>query len=183
MLHHERRRSTTRKQVLTVASRIASRRRGFSLIELVVVLVLMALLATLAAYSVRGVFQRQRLARGVEIIQQFDLALRRAARRQRSPISAQIDPAGRRILILEGSSRSREFSMPRRVRIDRLRLAGATGSAAADRIRVDGQGASPSYALRLASGAASRWVLVAGGTGQLVSVPKTSAVVQLLETR
>ena len=77
-----------------------SDRAGFSLIELVVVLLLMAIMASMATIGLQGVVIRGRLVRAAEVVEQFDTALRRQARNQR--------PRGRR------RHRSRPATLDRR---------------------------------------------------------------------
>ena len=67
--------------------------RGFTLIELVIVLVILALMAAAATISVRGATTRARLARAVIVLEQFDLAMRREARWRRQSVAGEINTA------------------------------------------------------------------------------------------
>ena len=137
---------------------------GFSLIELIIVLVILAVMAAMAAFSTRGAAARSRMARGVEVVEQFDLALRRAARHNRSNVSANIDRSRGRLLInLDGNARS--FRIPDRVRIGSVRIRGGSSSG---RLIARGDGATETYAVEIESDGASAWVLFVGGSGQVI---------------
>ncbi|QEG02839.1 hypothetical protein Mal15_69600 [Stieleria maiorica] len=142
--------------------------RGFSLIELIVVLVLMAILASLTTFSLRGVIARQRLGRAVEVVEQFDTALRRAARHHRRRVAATIDRGrGRLTVDLSGES-ARTFALPRQVSIDAIRFGPVPASRSGAQVTANPDGSTPSYALRLTTGDTGRWIFLAGGSGQIV---------------
>ncbi|MCS7465532.1 type II secretion system GspH family protein [Stieleria sp. ICT_E10.1] len=150
--------------------------RGFSLIELIVVLVLMAVIASLATLSVRGVIARQRLGRAVEVIEQFDTALRRSARDQRRQVAGVIDRARARMTVDPSGDPSRTYTLPRQVSIDAIRFGPVQRSAAGAQVIANADGSSPSYALRLASGDTRRWIFLVGGSGQVVDDFNDTAV-------
>nr|WP_161501602.1 type II secretion system protein [Rhodopirellula sp. SM50] len=142
--------------------------RGFSLIELIVVLVLMAVLASLATLSVRGVIARQRLGRAIEVIEQFDTALRRSARDQRRQVAGVIDRGRGRLTIDPSGDQSRTFTLPRQVSIDAIRFGPVSASRQGSQVIANRDGSSPSYALRLTTADTRRWVFLVGGSGQVV---------------
>jgi len=158
------------------------RRGGFSLIELVVVIILLATLATLAGLSAQAAVQKQRLARAVLVATQFDRSLRRAALQRRGEVTGTIDRTANRFRIVSLSprqlGRSDQFPLPSSVSIDRIRVRGGDRGG---NIAVDGQGVSPSYAIRLVSGDARRWVLFVGGSGQSLAAIDADTVNGLLE--
>ncbi len=158
--------------------------RGISLVELIVVLVLMGILASMATVSIRGVILRQRLARAAEVVEQFDTALRRSARNARRQVVGVIDRNHRRLTIGQVDRNARTFTLPNQVSIDSVRLARsslATGSV--NQIVAAGDGSSASYAVRLVSGHDTRWVVFAGGTGQVIHDLDRASVDFLLGTR
>ena len=152
-------------------------RYAFSLIELIVVMLILAMLAGMAAYSMRGAVARQRLASGVERVQQFDLALRRSARAQRKLAMGRIDRSGGQLLLKSPDGKTRRFRLPGRVEIESFRIAGR-GSDSTITARRDGSTAT--YAIQLAAGDARIWVLFAGGTGQVSRISDRLTVATLL---
>jgi prepilin-type N-terminal cleavage/methylation domain-containing protein len=166
-----------------ISSETPCSRPGFSLIELVVVLVLMAVMASLATLSVRGVLARQRLARAAEVVEQFDTALRRSARNQRRVVTGMIDRSRSRLIIGQPDDPARAFRLPGHVAILSVRYRTQSTPAGRSRILALGDGSSPSYAVGLASGGARRWVLFAGGTGQVVHGLDAASIDSLLGTK
>lgn len=163
-------------------------RPAFSLIELVVVMVLMAILASVATVSVRGVIVRQRLSRAAEIVEQFDTALRRQARQERRRVVGVIDRSQGRLIVGQLAAgqpdqNSRRFQLPSQVTVDSIRLGNNRFRNAATPIVANGDGSSPSYAIRLASGKTRRWVFLVGGTGQVVHGLSSASVDQILGIR
>ncbi|MEO1524022.1 MAG: prepilin-type N-terminal cleavage/methylation domain-containing protein [Planctomycetota bacterium] len=152
-------------------------RRGFSLVELVVVLLLLAILASMAAYSARGVVAKNRLARAVETVEQFDQALRRAARYERREITGVIDRQ-RGTLSVENGSDEHRFRLPGRVSIESLKMEGSGGGLVAF-----GDGSTRSYAVELESDRARVFVVFAGGTGQVLHLNDVATVRAILESR
>ena len=156
-------------------------RHGFSLIELVVVIVLMAMIAAAASLSLRGYVQRQRVVRAVETIGRFDAALRSEARRTRSTVTGTIEPSGGR-LMFQSEAETRVFKLPADVRLNRVRIGPITSSTSPRRLAVDDLGRSPSYAIEVVAGTASRWVFFSGASGQGVNGLDRDEVTALLGT-
>lgn len=150
-----------------------SRRAAFSLIELVIVLILMALVASMATISLRGVTVRQRLAKAAERVEQFDLAMRRAARLNRDNAIGIIDRASGQLSIPQAN---KTFQLPSQVLIAAVRI----GKGSDREVTVLPNGSSPSYAVRLSSGDASRWVLFVGGSGQVIHDADASLIEAVL---
>ncbi|MCO8121766.1 prepilin-type N-terminal cleavage/methylation domain-containing protein [Stieleria sp. TO1_6] len=164
-------------------NRSSFRRNGFSLIELVVVLLLTAMMAALASLSLRGVMARQRLARGIEIAEQFDAALRRSARRNRRSTVGLIDRGQQRFDVRHTKGSPQAFRLPTDVAIDAVRIGADGARGTASQIVAAGDGSTPSYALRITTGDAHRWVLFVGGSGQVVQGMERPSIDSLLGAR
>jgi len=143
-------------------------RRGFSLIELIVVIVLLAIVAATASLSLRGYVQRHRLARAAETLGRFDLALRAEARRKRAIVTGMIEPRRGRLTV-QATEPYRTFDLPASVRVGTVRVGQVMSSSRRRQIAVNPIGDSPSYAIEVVSGSTSRWVFFSGGCGQQVN--------------
>jgi prepilin-type N-terminal cleavage/methylation domain-containing protein len=160
-------------------------RRAFTLIELIVVIVIMGLLATLAVLSTGGMMDRYQLSQAAETIEIFDARARRSAHSLRQPIRAIIQPNQRRLVIASpGGNTSRsvaaQFRLPRAVEIAEIRLRRRVTAAGNFEIDYNRQGSSPTYALRLQRGKMSRWLVVLGVSGQIVTLKNEGEVDEIL---
>ncbi|OUT60129.1 hypothetical protein SV7mr_04880 [Stieleria bergensis] len=136
-------------------------RRGFSLIELMVVVVLLAIMAALASVPVSGALARQDLSRSVQLIRLFDLRLRHQAQLEREPVKGLIDHQTGRLVVLVDGDPVKSFQLPQSVAVQ------AIGNVNRG-IEVAGNGDAVSYAVQLACRGATQWVLVVGGSGQVL---------------
>jgi hypothetical protein len=129
------------------------------------------------------VIARQRLARGAEVVEQFDTALRRAARERRGPVVGEINVSRRQLTIDPSADRSKAFTLPDRVTVKDVRIGSRRTNSPENRIVASHDGSSQSYALRLSIGDATRWVLLVGGTGQVVHDLESASVNSVLAVR
>ena len=159
-------------------------RSAFSMVEMVVVIAILAMLTSMATLTLGGAMSRYEISRAADTIQICDAKARRAARLSRQPIESSFD-RGEQELTLDlpnrsGSLDEQRFRLPRTVEIGdfRLRRKGVVGN------RVDipysPQGASPTYAIELRRGKMSRWLVVLGLSGQVISVDTEGEVDALL---
>ncbi|WP_436716973.1 prepilin-type N-terminal cleavage/methylation domain-containing protein [Roseiconus lacunae] len=154
-------------------------RRGFSLIELLVVMVLLAVMASLATLTSRAAFAKQSLELAAATVEQFDRQCRADARLSRRGASGQIDPS-RGQLIIEAPHK-RTFRLSGRVVIDRfVSHGGKVIRNRQARIQMNEFGTSPSYAVRLVCGDSARWIFISGGSGQIVDNLDGTKVSRLL---
>ncbi len=142
------------------------RNRGFTLIELIVVLVIIAVLSGLVMLSVGSTMDRHRLHQAVETIETFDMRLRREARAWRQPIRASVDTHSKVLTVPLADGNERVFRLPQRVDVLSWRLATQRSGGQQLAIAVDGDGRSPSYVVELGSGKLRLWLVVLGGSGQ-----------------
>ena len=155
---------------MTTKSR-SPNRHAFTLIELVVVMLILATLAGLVAYSLGGVMDRYQMNRAIETIELFDARARRQAIRSRRPLETRID-RGRNLLSIEPSARRSPatFRLPRRVEIAEIRMGRTTVAGGPLQLGINRHGQSESYAIHLQRGSVQRWLVVLGTSGQIVAL-------------
>ena len=170
------------------ARTVCGRRAAFTLLEMVVVMLIVAILSALAIVPFRGVIDRQQMTVAIESIRRFDAQARREARLRGTAIAAEVD-RGRGQWRWGSGTRSAVVRLPWQIQIAELRAsadratagdlsrAGSrpiTGSTAGLRYAADGS--SPTYALKLARGDLQRWIVVLGRSGQVVMCDREDQV-------
>ncbi len=156
-------------------------RNGFTLVELVIVIVIMAMLSTIAAISLGGTIDRYRIAQAAETIERFDARARRDARITDHDVRASIDRSKGRLWVdAIGTNRDSRYQLPQRVSISNIRLHRRSAVGSDLSIEVDRLGHSPSYAVELTRGKLKRWVVILGASGQVVPMDNESEVNELL---
>ncbi len=161
-----------------------SQRAGFTLIELIVVILILGMLTAMASLSLGGVMDRYQLGRAAETLEAFDAQARREAARSREGVSA-ILRRGTNELILRNAAerplRARsQYRMPRKVEIGEIRMQRKALSARDVTIMVSDRGRSPTYAVELRRGAMSRWIVILGISGQVIPVQSEDEVDAIL---
>jgi prepilin-type N-terminal cleavage/methylation domain-containing protein len=152
-------------------------RNAFTLIELVVVIVIMAILSTIAAMSLGGTMSRYDLVRATETVQRFDANARRQARATQAPVAMTIDRNKKRLKVdADGADRDAAYKLPGRVTISNIRLHRrfVTGGNFAVTVSPDGQ--SPTYAVELSRGDMKRWLIFVGVSGQVIEAQNEDEV-------
>lgn len=155
-------------------------RYAFTLIELVIVIVIMAILSTLAVLSLRGTMDRYMLSRAAETIERFDARARRDASLLRQPIRAAIDRNRKRLTIDTSRTDNAQYRLPRRVEVGKIRLGRRVTVGNRFEIQFSRRGASPTYAVELRRGDMSQWLLVLGTSGQVVPLSSEGEVDAIL---
>ena len=156
-------------------------RNGFTLVELVVVMVLLGILSSLAVYSLGGTMDRHRMSTAIESIEMFDAAARRAARSSQQRVVAAIDRSAGRLSIQSPTNREAiSFTLAPQITIAQIRVAGNRGLPGDAQINVNGEGRSPSYAIELQRGALKQWLVVLGFSGQVVTLRNEGEVNAIL---
>ena len=163
---------------------LVRRRIGFTLIEVVAVIVVLSILSTITAVALGPTLDRQRLSQAIEKLEWFDAKARRSAQANRSTVSAKIDPSKNR-LVIQTSNQQEDVSLrlPSNVEISKVQLAGKPSSTRSESIQVSPSGYSTSYAVLLKRGELSKWVLVLGGSGQVVQFDNAKDVNALLSIK
>ncbi len=159
---------------------------GFTLLELLVVLVIIALLTAVVAVRLQGPYQSARLEDALQRIEFTDTQTRAHARA--SSTSCQIVWEMDRGLLYsqerEGeTARHFEFKLPGSLKIRRLLSAQFDAGSGTVRIEVSPRGVAPTYAVCVgARDNSHRWVLFSGLTGRPAIAKDESHVRQILET-
>lgn len=155
------------------------RRNAFTLIELVVVIVIMSLLATLAVISFGGTIDRYQLGRAMETIEMFDARARRDARTLRQPVQTTIDRNDKR-LVIHSREESSRYRLPRTVEIRDIRIPRRAVVGGDFEIEFNREGRSVTYAIELGRGDMTRWMLVLGASGQVLTITDEREVDEIL---
>jgi general secretion pathway protein H len=152
-----------------------SRKDGFTLIEVVVVVAIMALLATIGAVSLRGTIDRYYLSQARQAIEISDAKARRIARTTGRPVLMNVDRLEKQIEIHEST-----FRIPAGVEIASVEMASRLSGGTQIGIPFSDDGWSPTYAIELKRGELGQWIVVIGASGQVVRVNEEGAANELL---
>ena len=158
--------------------------KGFSLIELTAVLLIMAVAAAAVTLRLQGPLRRATAADVVGRIGQFDRLTRAEARRYDRALRINVDLATGSITRTgedPGGQAAAAVGLPQGFWIARLMVRDRQVTAGGVSIRCSRAGLTPSYALLLADPAGGRrWLLVAGLTGQVLEMEDDDAVRNVL---
>lgn len=156
--------------------------RGFTLIELTVVLLILAILAAAVTLRAQGPMSAARVDDAAGAVAAYDAATRSAAQSQDRPLTLVIDLSEGRLSREDAHGRrvdSMPLDLPSSVRLslwlDGRRIEGGQAS-----IRVSSHGQTPSYAVRIASSGRETWRVFAGLTGGTLAVEDESQVQDIL---
>lgn len=145
---------------------MTSRPRGFTLIEALAVIALMALLTAAAAVSLRGAARTARIEDVADAFAGFDRGTREFARRFDRTPALRFD-LNRGTVSRTGADREpTPLVLAGDVRVTRVIAGGAVRISGEVALPFSSLGQSPSYAVQLAGPAGERWALFAGLTGQ-----------------
>lgn len=175
-----------------VAQRIVTRecrtlnrwRLGFTLIEMMVVIVLLALLVSMATFQLRGPLQDATYTGNIERLQFLDQQVRAHAQRfgQQSELIIDLDTGG---LASSGTSdasteNALRFTPRGGTKIEGVLLADGSIHSGTAKIRISDRGQSATYALQLRSPAGQQeWLLFVGLTGQSLRLKDENEIDQL----
>ena len=146
---------------------------GFTLIEVLVVLVIVSMLVAITAVRWRGGYDRAILERGLQEVRMADEMARECARASNRPIGLRIDLDTDCIAHVDVDSwhvRRRFVFGSGRVRLETLITDGRRRLAGQTVLRVDGKGATSTYALLLETPQGlRRWVVFTGVAGEMIT--------------
>jgi prepilin-type N-terminal cleavage/methylation domain-containing protein len=147
--------------------------RAFTLIEVMMTVLLMALLASAAALSFSGPLRSARAADAQDQIRSFDAAARDMARHSHREVRLVFDLSGSTLARREGPElqdlRSR-VSLPAGCRVTQLCVAGQSFEDGEAVVDFSSLGIGRSYAIHLSGAGLDRWLLIAGLSGQMTQV-------------
>jgi type II secretion system protein H len=157
---------------------------GFTLVELVAVLTIMAILAGAASLSLRGPHQTARLEGAVERLTMVDRQVREHARRYGRCEQLTICPNTGRIAAVAPDGQKTliaPFQLDGRV-IEQVAIGERRSDCDEVTIDYSAQGRSATFAMRLRGpDGKSHWLLFAGATGQTVRIEDEKTVKELLQ--
>lgn len=157
---------------------------GFTLYELVAVMVLMAIIAGTVAISVRGHVSNAQLETFLDRLETFDARARADARRLSQSVALAFDSNDQRVSQINAdvayASTGRSFAVPHGVDIAQCKTANQASDRGMLQIAVSPFGQTDTYALRLdASGGRSVWLVVLGASGQCLRFDKENDVEEI----
>ena len=158
-------------------------RRGFSLIELTVVLLILALVSASVAVAVREPLHRVGLRGALDDLAEFDHLTRTYAREQDRPVVLVFDLDAGVIRRMDETGRTElglALRLPADYRIVRLRAGEDDWRSGQTVLAVSALGLTPTYAVLVTGpGPRAQWMALAGLSGQLLE-PKNDAEVDNL---
>jgi prepilin-type N-terminal cleavage/methylation domain-containing protein len=159
--------------------------RGFSLVELTLVLLLLALVAGAVTLRVQGPLRRSRMQDALDQVRGFDRLARHFAAEQDRPIRLVIDLDTQKFWRAEKGKDAplgSVFELPSGVAVTKVRLGSEELAAGRVELPCSRAGLTPSYALCV-SGPKNdlRWLLFSGLTGESSELDNEQSVRDILE--
>ena len=156
-------------------------RIGFTLLELVIVMIIVSVLSTIAVTSLSGTIDHYKLTQAAEVIQRFDAHARQQAVNHRQAVKATVEPLRNQLQVETSTDQAiRHFRLPSGVGIGEILLRRKTVASGNFEIRFNQDGGSRSYALELKRGKRSQWIVVLGGSGQIMEMNQRGEVSEFL---
>lgn len=163
---------------------LALRHHAFTLLELIVVLSIAAILASVVMLSLGNHFQQAAVARAIDNLTTADhIARRTAGESSAAGVILEYDLPRHRVELTAANSSpsSRTFSWPAKVALTNLQvLENRVWASSDERIEFSYSGNSPTYSMRLTSGKVSQWLVIFGLTGQATVYDTPESFAELL---
>ena len=149
--------------------------RGFTLLELVAVLVIVGLMAGAVALTATGFFSSARMDDALGRLIFVDHVAREHATRFNRQGYVEFDLRTGTVARLEGfddsPSRGHRHRLPNGYRIEQVMMPYETKTSGMIRVACSSAGQTPTYAVQVAGpGGREQWLLVAGATGQILKL-------------
>ena len=152
---------------------------GFTLIEMMLAVLLLALLAAAAVLNFSGALKSARRADALELVRSFDATCRQAANVSGRNVRLVFDLSSDTLFLRDGADLQNlrsHISLPPGCRIDAVQIAGHLVSAGQAMIDISPHGWSRSYALHLDGAGTDRWLVFAGLSGQMSQVTNETQI-------
>ena len=159
--------------------------KGFSLVELIAVLLIISIVAGAVMLRVQGPLHSTQMRDVIDQVRNFDLPTRSYALEQDRPVHLVVDLAAGELsrTDTQGTQLLGEpLKLPLGCRIARLLVRGEDVSTGSIAIGFSRLGLSPSYAVLLEGpGNRRQWILVAGLSGEIVEIDDEQEVQNILD--
>jgi prepilin-type N-terminal cleavage/methylation domain-containing protein len=150
------------------------RARGFTLIEMMAVIIIIALLSTAAALSFSHTLAAARAREAFGQVQSLDASARQFARRWGRTIQIVLDLSNRTLARRERNVNTFVTSLPSGCRIDEVRMSSRRESVGEVSIECSANGLSRTYAVHVVGPQLDQWLVFAGLSGQVTKVNDVS---------
>ena len=145
------------------------KRPAFTLLEMLIVVVVMALIATSASLGFKKPLQRAAQSDAIAELKHVDRAARQAAVQLDRPMQLRFDLEKQAVSRIENDASTATMHLPHGIRIAELRTADHRIQDFEHQIAISKSGISMTYAVHLTGTDFDQWILFAGLTGEYMS--------------
>jgi len=159
-------------------------RRAFTLIELTVVLLILAIAAAAVALNTRRPLAAARMGDVIGQVEHFDHLTRTAAREQGRAMYMIVDLTAGELRLTDAEGKSLAMTplrLPEGFRIRALHVRDSVAYSGRTAISCSRQGAMPTYAMLIESASRKQWLAFAGITSQMIELEDENEVRQIIE--
>ena len=172
--------------LLSLSVHIGRRRLGFTLFELLVVVVVLSAVAAAVALSMQGPLAMARMEHAAEELVLLDSQLRSHARRSGQGATVLVSPGSSTVLVTwqsEGDARGdREVFLGRGLIVRQVLVPASASRVSGTEIIYSADGQTPTYALQVTDGRGNeRWLAFAGITGQQLEASSQQELEQIFD--
>ena len=159
-------------------------RNGFTLVEVMAVVLIIAVAAAAVTLRVQRPLRNAQMADVIGAIGQFDFTTRSAAQSQDRPLRMVMDLGGGSVSLTDADGKAltdAAVRMPEGFALARVLVRAQSATGGSMTIPCSAAGYTPTYAVNITGGGASRWLVVAGLTGQVLEVENEAKASQLVQ--